>query len=104
MATLLTRFTTQARDALGAHLSATDPIVVQRLGAMTRAFVARGMDTDAARRVAIAMLDRQVLGQASAIAFSKVYLLSGLILAMTLPLLLFVKHTRPGGSAVVHGE
>lgn len=98
MATLLTRFTMQARDALGVHMSSTDPLALQRLGAITRAFVARGMDTDKAQRAALAVMDRQLLGQASAIAFSKVYLLSGIILAMTLPLLLFVKHTRPGAS------
>ena len=87
MAALLTRFTMQARDALGANLGANDPMVLRRLSAMTGAFMSRGVDADAAQRMALTALDRQLLGQASAIAFSKVYLLSGLILVMTLPLL-----------------
>ncbi len=95
MATLLTRFTTQARDALGAHLSATDPATLQRLNGLTHALMGRGMDAGTAHQAALSIMDRQLLGQASAIAFSKVYLLSGLILAATLPLLLLVKHGRP---------
>jgi len=99
MAALLTRFTMQARDALGAHLSAGDPTVMQRMSAMTSAFMARGADADAAHRMALTVFDRQLLGQASAIAFSKVYLLSGLLLVLTLPLLMFVRHTRPNAPA-----
>jgi DHA2 family multidrug resistance protein len=68
---------------------------MQRMSAMTSAFMARGADADAARRMALTVFDRQLLGQASAIAFSKVYLLSGLLLVLTLPLLMFVRHTRP---------
>ena len=106
MAALLTRFTMQARDALGAHLGAGDPMVLQRLSAMTRAFVARGADADAAQRMALTVMDRQLLGQASAIAFSKVYLLSGVILVLTLPLLLLVRQTKPAGAQgpAVHSE
>jgi MFS transporter, DHA2 family, multidrug resistance protein len=104
MAALLTRFTVQARDALGAHLSAGDPMVLQRVSAMTRAFMTKGIDSDAAQRMALTVLDRQLLGQASAIAFAKVYLLSGLILVLTLPLLLLVRHTRPGAPGAVVAE
>ena len=43
-------------------------------------------------------MDRQLYAQASAIGFSKVYLLSGLILVLTLPLLLLVRHTRPAAT------
>lgn len=99
MAALLTRFTAQARDALGAHMGASDPLVLQRVGTMARAFAARGLDADAAQRMAYSILDRQLLGQASAIAFSKVYLVSGVVLASTLPLLLLVKRTRPAATS-----
>ena len=106
MAALLTRFTAQARDALGAHLGAGDPIVLQRLSSMTSGFMTRGIDADAAKRMALTVMDRQLMGQASAIAFSKVYLLSGLILAMTVPLLLLVRQTKPSASSgtAVHAE
>ena len=99
MAALLTRFTVQARDALGAHLGASDPLVLQRLGSMTGALAARGMDSETAQRTALTLMDRQLYAQASAIGFSKVYLLSGLILVLTLPLLLLVRHTKPTASA-----
>ena len=95
MAALLTRFTMQAREALGANLGANDPMVMQHLGAITRGLATRGLDADAAHKAALSIMDGQLYAQASAIGFSKVYLLSGLILVMTLPLLLLVRHTRP---------
>ena len=104
MAALLTRFTMQAREALGANLGANDPMVMQHLGAITRGLATRGLDADAAHKAALSIMDGQLYAQASAIGFSKVYLLSGLILVMTLPLLLLVRHTRPttpAGHAVV---
>jgi DHA2 family multidrug resistance protein len=43
-------------------------------------------------------LDRQISAQASVLAFSKIYLLNGIILLAALPLLLFWKTGRGRGS------
>lgn len=104
MATLLTRYTQQARAALLEHVTAYDQASLERMSMLSRAFESRGSDAGAARRMALTVMDRQVQQQASVIAFSKVYLLSGAILLATLPLLAFVRKGRPGVRAAVHAE
>ena len=70
---------------------AGDPNVVARLAMMARGLVARGMDPSAAQSAALKLLDRQVSAQASVLAFSKIYLLSGILLVSALPLLLLFR-------------
>jgi DHA2 family multidrug resistance protein len=97
MATLLTRYTAQARQALAADIPAYGPLTDARLAAITRSFMARGADLWTAKQRALAVIDGQVAVQASVIGFGKVYQLSGLILLLSLPLLLLLKpgHGRP---------
>jgi DHA2 family multidrug resistance protein len=106
MATMLTHFTQQARAVLVEHVTAYDPVSIERVSMLTRGFMSRGADAMTARQLALGVIDRQVLGQANVIAFGKVYLLSGAILLATLPLLLLVRKTRPtgGGAGAVHAE
>jgi DHA2 family multidrug resistance protein len=103
MATLLTRYTKVQKAVLSAHVGAADPEAVSRLTTLTRGFMARGMDALTAKQQALAVIDRQITGQASVLAFSKIYLLSGFILVAGLPLLLFWKTGKargaPGGLA-----
>jgi DHA2 family multidrug resistance protein len=96
MASLLTRFMMQARASLSEHVTAYDPISRERLSMLTGGFMSRGIDANSARRMALGAIDRQITAQANVIAFSKVYVLSGLILLACVPLLLLVKNTRPG--------
>lgn len=76
MATLLTHYTQRARAVLTEHVSAYDPNSLERVALLTRGFTGRGADPATARQLALAVIDRQVLGQANVIAFGKVYLLS----------------------------
>jgi len=106
MATLLTHYTQQARAVLTEHVTAYDPVSLERVGMLTRGFMSRGADAVTARQLALNVIDRQVLGQANVIAFGKVYMLSGAILLATVPLLLFVRKTKPSGPGAggVHAE
>jgi DHA2 family multidrug resistance protein len=105
MASLLTRFMSQARASLSEHVTLYDPISRERLSMLTNGFMSRGVDASSARQMALGALDRQINGQANVIAFSKVYVLSGLVLLACVPLLLFVKNTRPGsGAGPVHSD
>jgi DHA2 family multidrug resistance protein len=99
IATLLSHYTAQYRAILAEHISIGDPATMSRLEMMTRALVARGADPWTARERALELLDRQLMGQASVIAYSRIYVLSaGLILAL-IPLLVLVRHTRgPAGA------
>jgi len=106
MATMLTRFTREARFVLGDHIGGADPAALERVTLMSRAFLARGMDAGTAQRAAYTVMERQVAAQASVVAFSKVYLMSGAILLATLPLLFLVRGGRRRGPAgvTVHAE
>lgn len=106
MATMLTGFTREARAVLGEHIGAADPAALERVTTFARGFMARGMDAGAAQRAAYAVVERQIGAQASVVAFSKVYLMSGAILLATLPLLFLVRGGRrpaPAGPPV-HAE
>ncbi len=98
MATLLTRFTTQKKALLTEHLTTMDPMTLGRLEAITRGVIARGASPLVAKQQALLLLDRQVQAQASVLAFSRIYMLSGAILLATLPLLFVFKTGKGRGS------
>jgi DHA2 family multidrug resistance protein len=99
MATLLTRFTTQSKQLLTEHVTTIDPVSLGRLDQITRSLMARGMNASVAHQQALAILDRQIGAQASVLAFSKIYVLSGIVLLCSLPLL-FLFRTGRGRGAV----
>jgi DHA2 family multidrug resistance protein len=96
-ATLLGRFTAQSRALLSEHIVSGDPTSVARVEMLTRGLVSRGMNAIVAKQQALAVLDRQMQGQASVLAFSKLYLLSGLALVSSLPLLLLFRSGKSRG-------
>ena len=99
MATLLTRFTTATKARLAEHVTTMDPISLGRLEATTRGLIARGMNPLVAKQQALSLIDRQITAQASVLAFSRIYLISGTLLLCTLPLLLLFKTGKGRGSA-----
>jgi len=99
IATLLTRYTTQIRSTLAEHVSATDAVSLARLQGLTRAMMARGADVWMARRQALTILDRQVTAQASVIAYSRIYMLSALLILSLIPLLVLVRQTKGAGGS-----
>ena len=99
IATMLSHYTAQFRAILAEHISLGNPTTLARLDMLTRALMARGADAWTARQRALGILDRELMGQASVIAYSRIYVLSaGLILAL-IPLLLLVRHTRGAAGA-----
>src|SRR5215212_8622549 len=87
MATLLTRFTAQKKALLTEHITTIDPTSLGRLDAVTRGLISRGTDPITAKQQALFILDKQIQAQASVLAFSRIYILSGIILLAVLPLL-----------------
>jgi MFS transporter, DHA2 family, multidrug resistance protein len=96
-ATLLSRFTAQSRALLAEHIVIGDPATLARVDGITRALVAKGMNALSAKQQALMILDRQLQGQASVLAFSKLYLLSGIALMTALPLLLLFRSGKSRG-------
>jgi len=97
--TLLTRFTKVARALLSEHVVAGNVDVQHRLDMIARGLVAHGVSPYLAPQQALAVLDMQIGGQASVLAFSKLYLLSGIILVAALPLMLLFR-TGKGRAAM----
>jgi MFS transporter, DHA2 family, multidrug resistance protein len=102
-ATLLERYGWRARAVLSAHLSPERPEVQERLAQVAAGLVQRGLDPVSARTGALQALAGSVAGQGMVIAFEQVFLLSGLVLLCTLPLLYFLK-ARQDPSQRVHVE
>ena len=101
MTTLLTHYVQEARATLAAHVSAYDFATRSRLDMLTHAFLARGSPGVEAHAQALQVIDLQLVGQANVIAFGKLYLLSGVILIASVPLLLLLKRPRLTGRAPV---
>ena len=99
MATLLTRFTSEKKALLTEHLTTMDPTSLGRLNSITNGLLARGMNPVMAKQQALMLLDKQVQAQASVLAFSRIYILSGIILVSTLPLLFLFKTGKNRGAA-----
>ncbi|MEP7343616.1 MAG: DHA2 family efflux MFS transporter permease subunit [Gemmatimonadaceae bacterium] len=94
MATLLGRFTAGNKAILTEHVGAIDILTRQRVDILTQGFLARGMNALVAKQQALSVLDHQISAQASVIAFSRIYLLNGILLVCSLPLLLLWKSGR----------
>jgi DHA2 family multidrug resistance protein len=98
MATLLARFMASEKALLTEHVGASDPETLSRLSLLARGLVSRGMNPLVAQQQALAILDKQVTVQSSMLAFSRIYLYSGLVLIFGLPLLLLFRTGRARGS------
>jgi DHA2 family multidrug resistance protein len=98
-ASLLTRFSKMAYDALRSHASITDPATMQRLEGLTRRFMALGSPEEARQR-AYAVLDLSVRTQSSVVAFEKIFLMMGVGFLCAMPLLLLFRIGRARGGPV----
>jgi DHA2 family multidrug resistance protein len=84
-ASLLGRFTNQARNTLVAHLTTSDPAVVARLRMMQRG-LGGGVDANTAMERALRALDGMVSGQAAMLGFDRAFLLGALLFIGAIPL------------------
>jgi DHA2 family multidrug resistance protein len=99
IATLLSHYTAQFRAILAEHLASGDPVTLGRVDTLTRAMIARGADAWTARQRALSILDRELMGQASVIAYSRIYVISAALILALIPLLLLVRQTRGAAGA-----
>jgi DHA2 family multidrug resistance protein len=99
IATLLSHYTAQFRAILAEHISYGDPATMSRVEMLTRGLMSRGADAWTARARALQILDRELMGQASVVAYSRIYVLSAVITLALIPLLLLIRHTKRGAEA-----
>jgi DHA2 family multidrug resistance protein len=98
MATLLARFMASEKAVMVEHVGANSPETLSRLSLITNGLISRGINPHTAQQQALAILDRQVSVQSSMLAFSRIYLYSGLVLVCALPLLFLFRTGRARGS------
>jgi DHA2 family multidrug resistance protein len=99
IATLLSHYTAQFRAILAEHITIGDPTTMTRIDMLTRGLIAKGADQWTARARALELLDRQLMGQASVIAYSRIYVLSASLILALIPLLLLVRQTKGAAGA-----
>jgi DHA2 family multidrug resistance protein len=89
-ASLLHRFSGQAKGALAVHVSSTDPAAVARLDGMSRALAQGSLDAQAAASRALMMLNGQISRQAAMLGFEKTFYCGGLLFLGAAPLVLLL--------------
>ncbi len=96
IATMVAHNTARYRATITEHVSITDPQSLSRVATLTRGFMSRGADAATAHEQALSMLDRQITGQASVIAYGQTYTLAALLILTLIPLLILVRKTAGG--------
>ena len=102
-AALLDRYSTEARQGLVAHITASDPAVTRRLAMMQGVFVRAGADAASASQRALAMLDGQLGLQASMLGFDRAFFLAGLVFCASMPLVVLLDEGRKTAQERVAG-
>ena len=96
IATLIARYTTQYRSLIGDHVASGDPNAIARVKMLTGGMIARGADPWTAHQRALGILDAQLMGQASVLSYSKIYILAALLILALIPLLILIRQTKGG--------
>jgi DHA2 family multidrug resistance protein len=102
VATMLSRFTFQAKSRLTEHVVTVGTDAQARLEFLANGMVAHGMNPAQARQQALMVMDRMITAQASVLAFSKIYIVSGVALCCAIPLMLFWRHGKGRAAVQAH--
>ncbi|HTY64405.1 MAG TPA: DHA2 family efflux MFS transporter permease subunit [Acidobacteriota bacterium] len=94
--TLLSRGLQRYLNILGAHVTAYDPAMQERLRQLQSAFTARGADPVTAAQQARGALWGTVQRQAAILTFNRTFLLFGAIMAVLVPLGFMMRRPRSG--------
>ncbi len=81
-----------------------NPETYARLSSMQQGFVARGMDSESARELALRALSGSVAKQGAVLAFDHVFLICGLLFLCVIPLLFFLKGNSNAPKVDTHVE
>jgi DHA2 family multidrug resistance protein len=90
-ASLISRFHKQATASIGAHLVPGRAEVADRLSMITHRLESHGYDVWSAKAAAGRLLGGLVARQSMVLTFEKLFLLSGILFLVALPLLIFLK-------------
>ena len=97
LSTYLTNQIKFERASLVEHVYAGNPLVDQRLAALTQGMMAKGADADTARRMAQAALDGTIMRQAAMLAYNNCWLLILGCFCLTAPAILLLRRPKVAG-------
>jgi DHA2 family multidrug resistance protein len=103
-ATLMSRFASNAYDAMRADLTMARPAVAARVTGTVRMLMARGFDAGSAQQMAFRMLDGELRRQAMVISFERLFYLAGILFLLVLPLVFFLRMPKNAAPLEVHVE
>jgi DHA2 family multidrug resistance protein len=106
-ASLIPRFTTQAMQGMAAHIVAGRPEVEQRIGMVRGLLMAHGSSAADATRESVRVLWGLTMRQATVLTFEKLFMLSGMLFLLVMPLLYFLRspqHEARAAAEHVHVE
>jgi len=104
-ASLINRYSVQARTGMVAHLVPGRPELLSRLTMIEGAFRSGGLDATSAQVAARRVLDFALTRQATMLTFEKLFLLSGFAFIAVMPLLFLLKSaTHDAPKVEVHVE
>jgi DHA2 family multidrug resistance protein len=98
--TLLEQYTTRATAVLAMHVEPYRAATGERLSLLTGAMCGGGMDPYTARAAALKTLAATVAQQGAVIAFERVFILTGIVMVLLLPLVVALRdkaHETPAG-------
>ncbi len=96
LANLLTRRAAIHRATLVEHVVVGDPIATARLSAITQGLIARGVNAYTATQQALGILSNIVQRQATMLAFRDIFLIVGVLMLVSMPLIFLLGKPAPG--------
>jgi DHA2 family multidrug resistance protein len=95
--TLLTRHVADARADLVQYASSSNPAFMERWNGMAGAFASQGYSYTTAKQMALQALDGLIQQQSAMIAYEYIFLWIGMLFALCLPLVIFLKTPKHVG-------
>jgi DHA2 family multidrug resistance protein len=89
------------RANLVVNLYQGNPLLEQRLQAMTQGFQAKGFDVDTAHKMALAALDGSVMRQAAMLSYNACWMMILISFVITVPAIFLLRRPRKGPAAAV---
>jgi DHA2 family multidrug resistance protein len=100
--TLLSRRTQFHQARLSENLSAGSAPLQSNLQGLTARFMQGGLDAASATQKAYAMLQANVIRQATMLAYVDCFWLLGAVIICLVPVVFLMKRARPGGPIAAH--
>ena len=98
LGTYLTRSTQFHRVELLSNIYTNNPALQQRLTVFTANFVQHGMSSEMAQRAALATVDRQLMQQASMLAYNNSWMMILVVFVCTSPAILLIRKPKKGAA------